>query len=70
MTDVDLRANLNNENDDGFKWGLLRNASDPDAVRPGAILKAGRGRTWSWVRIVSVDPDGQVHFETVSRRAR
>ena len=61
-----LRANLNNEDDDGLNWGLLRDASDPSAVVPGAVITAGSPRFWSWVRIGCVDPDGQVHFEQIS----
>ena len=60
---IDLRANLNNEDDEGLNWSLLRNAGDPSTVVEGAILIAGTERFWSWVRIRRVDEDGQVHFE-------
>ncbi len=61
-----LRANLNNEDDEGLNWGLLRNAGDPAAIVPGAVAVAGTERFWSWVRIRRVDDDGQVHFEQIS----
>ncbi len=63
---ITLRANLNNEDDEGLNWSLLRNASDPNAVVEGAVLVAGTERFWSWVRIRRVDDDGQVHFERIS----
>lgn len=63
---IDLRANLNNEDDDGLNWGLLRNAAKPEAIVEGAIVIAGTDRFWSWVRIRRVDDDGQVHFEQIT----
>ncbi len=59
---IDLRSDLNAEDDDGQHWALLRNAVDPTRVVPGAVLLAGTSRFWSVVRVTTVDPDGQVHF--------
>lgn len=59
---IDLRSDLNAEDDDGQNWALLRNAVDPARVQPGAILVAGTPGYWSAVRITAVDDDGQVHF--------
>ncbi len=64
--DIALRANLNNEDDEGLNWGLLRNAVDPATIVAGAVVVAGTERFWSWVRIRRVDEDGQVHFEQIS----
>jgi hypothetical protein len=64
--EIALRANLNNEDDDGLNWALLRDATDPAHVIEGAVLTAGTERFWSWVRIRRVDADGQVHFEQLS----
>ena len=61
-----LRANLNNEDDEGLNWALLRDASDPAAVVEGAVVTAGTERFWSWVRIRRIDDDGQVHFEQLT----
>jgi len=61
--DIALRANLNNEDDEGRNWALLRDAVDPAAIVEGAVVTAGTERFWSWVRIHHIDPDGQVHFE-------
>jgi hypothetical protein len=61
MPTIDLRADLNAEDDEGRWWSLLRDAPDPAAVVPGAVLVAGTERFWSVVRIEQVDDDGQVH---------
>jgi hypothetical protein len=29
-------------------------------------LRAGTEKFWSWVRVITVDEDGQVHFRQVS----
>jgi hypothetical protein len=63
---ISLRANLNNEDDEGLNWALLRNAADPRQILEGAVIVAGTERFWSWVRIRRVDADGQVHFEQIS----
>ncbi len=63
---IDLRADLNAEDDEGRWWSLLSDAVDPAAVRPGAVLVAGTARFWSVVRIEQVDADGQVHFVAVA----
>lgn len=66
MAIVDLEADLNNEDDDGRNWSLLRHAAHPEHIHPGAVVRAGRPSAWSWVRVVAVDEDGQVHFERIS----
>ena len=63
---IDLEADLNREDDEGRNWALLRDARDARTIRPGVVLRAGTPRFWSWVRIVVVDPDGQVHFQQIS----
>jgi hypothetical protein len=57
MPTIDLRADLNAEDDEGRWWSLLRDASDPAAVVPGAVVIAGTDRFWSVVRIEQVDDD-------------
>lgn len=59
---IDLRSDLNAEDDNGQNWALLANATDPSQVKVGSVLVAGTPRYWSVVRITAVDPDGQVHF--------
>ena len=63
---VDLDADLNAEDDDGLNWSLLSAASHPEVVNAGSVITTGRDRYWSWVRVVRVDPDGQVHFQQIS----
>ena len=65
MPTIDLRADLNAEDDEGRWWSLLRDAVDPAAVVPGVVMIAGTERFWSVVRIEQVDDDGQVHFVPV-----
>lgn len=59
---IQLRSDLNAEDDNGENWALLVNAGNPSQVRVGALMVAGSPRFWSVVRITAVDPDGQVHF--------
>lgn len=62
MPTIDLRADLNAEDDQGRWWSLLRDAAEPQRVVPGAVMVAGTDRFWQVVRIEQVDDDGQVHF--------
>jgi hypothetical protein len=59
---IQLRSDLNAEDDNGENWALLANARDSSEVQVGAVIVAGTSRFWSVVRITAVDPDGQVHF--------
>lgn len=60
--DVDLVADLNAEDDDGLGWTTLADARDPGRVKPDALLLAGNRHGQAVVRVIAVDPDGQVHF--------
>jgi hypothetical protein len=62
---IDLVADLNAEDDDGFGWSTLGDAVDPSPVRPGAMLVAGNPFGRAVVRVVAVDEDGQVHFSVL-----
>ena len=62
MTEVDLVADLNAEDDDGFGWSTLAEARDLRRIVPGAMVMAGNQAAQAVVRIVAVDEDGQVHF--------
>lgn len=59
---IQLRCDLNAEDDDGNNWALLANAVDQSEVQVGAVVVAGTTHFWSAVRIIAVDPAGQVHF--------
>lgn len=41
MTRVDITADLNSEDETGFAWTFLHEASDPALVVPGAVVVAG-----------------------------
>ena len=60
--EIDLTADLNAEDDEGFGWLTLRDARDATRVRPGTLLVAGNRNGKAVVRVVAVDDDGQVHF--------
>jgi hypothetical protein len=47
----------------GLGWSTLADAREPNRVEPGARLLAGNQAGQAVVRVVSVDEDGQVHFE-------
>jgi hypothetical protein len=59
---IDLVADLNAQDDEGFGWSLLRGARDPAMVKVGSLLLAGNSQAIAVVRVVAVDDDGQVHF--------
>lgn len=67
MIFIDLRADLNAEDDDGRNTALLRHAVDPSAVVSGAILVAGTPNYWSWVVVEEVK-GGVVYLHQVSAR--
>lgn len=62
MTEVDLVADLNAEDDDGLGWSTLADARVPERIAPGAMVLAGNPSAQAVVRIIAVDEDGQVHF--------
>jgi hypothetical protein len=59
---IDLVADLNDEDDEGFGWSTLGEARDPAVIHPGMMLVAGNRQAQAVVRVVAVDDDGQVHF--------
>lgn len=63
---IDLRSDLNAEDDNGQNWALLDNATNPSQIRVGSVLVAGTPRFWSVVRVTAVDVDGQVHFQQLN----
>jgi len=60
--DIDIQADLNAQDDDGFGWSTLADARNPERVKPGVMLLAGNRAGQAVVRVVAVDDDGQVHF--------
>ena len=41
MTTIELRADLNSEDDEGRWWSLLRDAVEPSRTVPAAVVVAG-----------------------------
>jgi hypothetical protein len=64
---LDLWADFNNEDDDGFCWSVMRHARDPELVKTGARLIAGTESAWGVAEIFAVDADGMVHFRVLPR---
>ena len=60
--EIDLRADLNAQDDDGNGWSLLRDARDVSQIVAGAMALAGNEHARAAVRVLAVDDDGQVHF--------
>jgi len=60
--EVDLKADLNAQDDDGLGWSVLTEARHPEKVQPGSMLLAGGPYGQAVVQIIAVDDDGQVHF--------
>jgi hypothetical protein len=58
MDGLDIIADLNDQDDDGFGWSTLADAVVPERVRPGAMLLAGNSQAQAVVRVVAVDEDG------------
>ena len=59
---IDLVADLNAQDDDGYGWSLLSDARDRSAVKVGAMLVAGNSQAVAVVRVLAVDDEGHVHF--------
>ena len=43
--DLDLRVDLNTEDDTGLPWAFLRDARNPDLIVEGAWIIVGSGTT-------------------------
>lgn len=55
--ELDLRVDLNTEDDTGLPWTFLRLARDPSLVREGAWLIVGSGRTRAVAQVAQIDGD-------------
>lgn len=54
---IDLRVDLNAEDDTGLPWTFLRLARDPLLVREGAWLIVGSGRTRAVAQVAQIEGD-------------
>ena len=55
---VDLEADLNARETDGYCWSLLSDAPNPAFVVPGAIIVAGESDTPALVEIIDLQDIG------------
>ena len=64
LRSVDLEADFNAREGDGYCWSVLLDARDPDLIVPGAIVVAGEPDTPALVDIIDLQDLGH---ETVVR---
>lgn len=57
IDELDLRVDLNTEDDAGLPWTFARDARDAALVREGAWLLVGSGRTRAVAQVAQVDGD-------------
>lgn len=62
---VDLRVDLNTEDETGFPWTYLDDGADRDRVVPGRFIVAGVGRAIAVAQVVDVANDGLVRVRPV-----
>ena len=55
--DLDLRVDLNTEDDTGLPWAFLRDARDPDLIVEGAWIIVGSGTTRAVAQVVQRDSE-------------
>lgn len=73
MTRVDIRADLNGEDETGFVWTLLEEADDPSVIRLGAVVVAGSPLTPAVCEVIDLidKPAGTgVHLRVLTRICR
>lgn len=58
MYQVDIGADLNDEDDTGYVWTFLDEARDPGRIRPGALVVAGDEDAAAVCQVVDLVPGG------------
>lgn len=58
---IDLFVDLNTEDETGFPWTYLDQATDPTKVVPGRVLVVGAGSAVAFAEVIDVASDGLVH---------
>jgi hypothetical protein len=58
MYRVDITADLNDEDETGYVWTFLDEASDPGQIKPGAIVMAGDQDTAAVCEVIDLAPPG------------
>ncbi|MDH4077785.1 MAG: hypothetical protein OEW29_17790 [Acidimicrobiia bacterium] len=55
--ELDLRVDLNTEDDTGLPWAFLRDARDPSIIVEGAWLIVGSGKVRAVGQVAQIDGD-------------
>ena len=58
--EVDLRVDLNTEDDTGLPWAPMSDARDPSLIKEGAWIIVGSGSARAVAQVADID-DGIVH---------
>lgn len=58
---IDLFVDLNTEDETGFPWTYLDQATDPSIVVPGRLIVVGSGSAVAIAEVIDVAADGLVH---------
>lgn len=59
---IDIKVDLNTEDETGLPWAYLDQAPDPSRIIPGTYVVAGWGTVAAVAEIVDVADDGVVHL--------
>jgi hypothetical protein len=55
--ELDLRVDLDTEDDTGLPWAFLRDARDPSLIREGAWVVVGSGNVRAVAQVAQVEGD-------------
>jgi hypothetical protein len=58
MYQVDITADLNDEDDTGYIWTFLDEARDSSQIKPGALVIAGDEETAAICQVIDLAPAG------------
>jgi hypothetical protein len=58
---IDLFVDLNTEDETGFPWTYLDQASNPAVIVPGRLIVVGAGTAVAIAEVLDVASDGLVH---------
>jgi hypothetical protein len=62
---IDLRIDLQTEDDTGLPWTYIDQASNRSRIVPGRYIVAGAGTAVAVAQVIDVDDDGLVHIRPV-----
>jgi hypothetical protein len=55
LDELDLRVDLNTEDDTGLPWAFVRDARDPSLIREGAWIIVGSGSVRAVAQVAQVE---------------